>query len=430
MVLSILRWLGRNLGTLLMAFILALIVWISAVISADPNQEDVLDRPVAVEKIGLSPELLIMNNVPGQVRLTLDAPVSIWKELRADDNLVRSWLDLSGLGPGEYSLPVNVQITPRTARIVTQDPKNVDVILERLVTQTYSVTLEVKNRPALGYEAGATVFTPTQVTLSGAESLVFQVKEIHAILDIAGASQSISTSVPLRPLDANGRAVTGVSINPETLVVNKPVTLLRDYRNVIVRVDTAGQVANGYKLTNIVVTPSNVVVTSSDPNLLTQLPGYVETQPLSLDGAQDDLEAPLELNLPAGISVVNDQKVLVQVFISPIESNLTVTLPVDVIGLTPGLMAQVAPTTVDLILSGPLPVLDLLKASDIRVIVNVTGLEQGTYQLNPTVAVLPERVRIESILPSSLEVIIVVAPTPTETVTPIASPTPTQTPRP
>jgi hypothetical protein len=93
-------------------------------------------------------------------------------------------------------------------------------------------------------------------------------------------------------------------------------------------------------------------------------------------------------------------------------------------------MAQVAPTTVDLILSGPLPVLDLLKASDIRVIVNVTGLEQGTYQLNPTVAVLPERVRIESILPSSLEVIIVVAPTPTETVTPIASPTPTQTPRP
>ncbi len=50
MIISALRWLGRNLSTLLMAFILALIVWISAVISEDPNLEEVLQRPVRSKK--------------------------------------------------------------------------------------------------------------------------------------------------------------------------------------------------------------------------------------------------------------------------------------------------------------------------------------------------------------------------------------------
>ena len=44
MKLSPLRWLAKNLATLLLAFILALIVWVSAVTSADPNEQHVLWR--------------------------------------------------------------------------------------------------------------------------------------------------------------------------------------------------------------------------------------------------------------------------------------------------------------------------------------------------------------------------------------------------
>ena len=37
--MKILRWLAKNFGTLLTAFILAVIVWVSAVIASDPNEE-------------------------------------------------------------------------------------------------------------------------------------------------------------------------------------------------------------------------------------------------------------------------------------------------------------------------------------------------------------------------------------------------------
>jgi YbbR domain-containing protein len=425
-----LRWLGRNLSTLLMAFILALIVWVSAVISEDPNQEDVLQRPVPLERVGLDPGLLIIGNLPGQVTLTLNAPSSVWRELRNDEDLIQAWIDLSGLGPGEHALPVKVQVQRPTARVIEKDPEEVEVVLERLVTQTFSVTVDIGGTPTLGYEAGEAVYTPTQVTLSGAESLVAQVKEVRASLDISRASQTITASTPLRPLDPNGRIVTGVSLNPDTVVINQPIHLLGGFRNVIVKVITTGQLAEGYKLTNMDVTPPNVVVFSSNPELLDQLPGYVETQPLDLEGVQDYLEVPLDLNLPEGIAILNDRKVLVQVSIAPIESNLTVSLPVEVIGLSPGLAAQVAPNTVDVILSGPLPILDDLKPSAIRVIVDMNGKELGTYQLEPQVDFLPPRVRIESMLPSTLEVIVIVAPTPTVTASPLPDLTPTPTPAP
>jgi hypothetical protein len=43
----------------------------------------------------------------------------------------------------------------------------------------------------------------------------------------------------------------------------------------------------------------------------------------------------------------------------------------------------------------------------------VTGLDVGVYQRSPTVTFLPERVRTESVLPSTVEITIFLAPTPT-----------------
>ena len=65
--MKILRWLAKNFGTLLTAFILAVIVWVSAVMASDPNEEHVLARLVPIEIIGQDPNLQIMGEVPSTV---------------------------------------------------------------------------------------------------------------------------------------------------------------------------------------------------------------------------------------------------------------------------------------------------------------------------------------------------------------------------
>jgi YbbR domain-containing protein len=426
----ILRWLAKNLGTLLTALILAVIVWVSAVIASDPNEQHILDRPVQIEIVGQDPNLQIMGDVTRDVSLVLRAPSSVWNTLNDDPQSVRAWVDLSNLGPGTHDVPVQIQITPHLVRLISQDPQQLNITLDSIITQVFPINLIIKGEPPVGYEAQAPQLDPSEVTVTGPLSLVSMVKEIRVSLDITNATQTINRDMTPLILDNEGRVVTGISLTPDTVTISQPITLQGGYRYVIVRAVSAGQVANGYRLTNIFVTPVGVVVFSSNPQLVNNLPGYVETQPVDLTGKEDDFETLINLNLPDGISVVGDSKVLVQVSIAAIESSLAISLPVDIIGLAPGLEASSSPSVVDIILSGPIPVLNTLGPTDVRVVVDLTGYDVGTYQFIPDVNILPDRVQKVSMLPSTVEVTITVAPTPTQTITPNGTITPVQTPTP
>ena len=196
----------------------------------------------------------------------------------------------------------------------------------------------------------------------------------------------------------------------------------------VVKVVTVGRVAVGYKMTNVSVSPPNVVVFSTDPQLVNDLPSFIETEPLDITGADDDIEALLSLILPEGVSIVGDDKVLVLVNIAAIEGSIAISLPVTVIGLLPTYTAEVSPDSVDVILSGPIPELDAITPTDIRAVVDVNGLELGTSQVEVAVDVLLEGVWVETVLPATVEVVIGLATTPTPTLTPSLIPEITPTP--
>jgi YbbR domain-containing protein len=425
-----LRWLLKNLSTLLLAFVLAVIVWVSAVWAADPNETHVLARSIPIEFIGQSPTLQIFGNPQTNVTLTLNAPSSVWRTLNNDLESVRAWVDLTNLESGEYSLPVQIQIVPRLVRVVTQVPEDITVQLEPLITASFPVVLELSGLPPTGYEANRAVTDPEEVLVTGPQSLVSNVKEARLVLDITGKTETVDTTLQPTLVDAQGRPIDDLVVTPESVHVTVPIDLLGGYRYVIIRPVTVGLVANGYRLSNIYITPPGLVVFSSDPQLLEDLPGYVETKDIDLTNANDDFETLVELDLPEGVSAVGDPKVLIQVSIAAIESSLAVSVPVEAIGLIPGLQATVTPVVVDVILSGPVPLLNGLEPSDIRVKVDLTGFAEGNYQLLPVVDFLPEGVSIVSILPSTIDVTVSKAPTPTitptpgGTVTPAASPTP------
>jgi YbbR domain-containing protein len=121
--------------------------------------------------------------------------------------------------------------------------------------------------------------------------------------------------------------------------------------------------------------------------------------------------------------------VSVQIEIVPIEDSRPVAFrQVEVIGLELGLNADVSPATVDVILAGPLPVLNSLQPADVHVRVDVTGLAVGVYQLVPDVLVVEQGVTVQSILPGTVEVTITKATAGTPVITPTITPSITPTP--
>jgi YbbR domain-containing protein len=414
---SIWKAITRYLPSFILAFILAVAVWISAVTAADPVEERVYPQPVTVDIVGQDPRLVITSDLPPQVSITLSAPQSIWTRITNEQVAVRAVADLSGLKAGKYNVPITVQVGIRPVEVITYNPRSFSVTLEELTSRTLPIQFVAHGDPAVGFLAEASTLSQNTATISGPKSAVDRVSQVVAELDLTGATETINRSITIQALDAAGNPVTGVTITPDHVTAQQIITQRGGYRNVVVKVIVVGQVATGYRLTNITVSPPAVTVFSSNPQLVNYLPGYIETDALNLNNVKADFDTRLQLNLPQGISVVGDQSVLVQVGVAPIMGSLTFTgNRVVAQGLPSNLFATFSPETVDVILSGPLPVLDQLTTNNLQVFVDLSDVTQpGNYQRTPQVTLLVPDLTVESILPQTVEVTVTIGPPPTPT---------------
>ena len=161
-----LRWIGKNLNTFLLALMLAITVWVAAVNESDPNEVLEYPRPIELEIVGKNTDLIITNNYIKQVQLTLRAPRSVWADLESDEDSIKAVLDLSGYSVGEHSVAPQIQIGYQPVKIVSISPPSIDIVLEELVTETFPVNLQLSGQPSVGYQTGNASYTPREITLS------------------------------------------------------------------------------------------------------------------------------------------------------------------------------------------------------------------------------------------------------------------------
>ncbi len=424
------RWLLTNLPLALLAMLLAVLTWVTAAEEADPINTDRFLQVIPVEMNGLAEGMVIVGEVDAWTQVTIRAPESVWDGLSADD--FSASIDLTGLGVGTYHVPINVTISEERSpsELVLIEPQTVAVELQRRTARTVPVNVQVKGEPALAYSAQTTVVTPTAVTISGPGTYVSRVVETSVETSVQDAETDVEEVLALQPLDADGQVVPYVKVTPAVAHVRVPIEIKEDFRTLTVKPVREGLIAYGYTITGFSVYPESVTV-SGAPEIIAALPGFIETQPISVEGAQDDVVAHPPFNVPTDVALLPGQQVTVTYHVEAIQSSLTIEITPTLQNLASGFTATVSPETVEVFLSGPLPQLEAMQASDVRVVVELFELEADTYQIVPQV-VVPDGVTNHSILPSVVQVEIAVAPTatPTPTLTSRASDVVTPTPNP
>ncbi len=402
--MRILRWFTGNLGSMALAVVMAVTVWGVAVTSDDPDEVRTLPDSFQVEVTHLDGNL-VQRGASGQTAvITVRAPQSLWTQISADR--LRVVADLTGLTAGEHRVPLSVETDLQPLRVEEIYPAAIEVVLEPPASQTFPVQVRLTGTPAAGFAASAPRWTPLESTVAGSQSEVARVAAIVAELNVDGLRADVDREVALTARDAAGKAIDGVSLSPATAEVTLTLEQQGGYRDVVVKAVIRGQVKSGYRLTGISVFPPLVTLFSADPAAVARLPGYVETEPLDISGAQADVSGSLTLTLPAGVTAVGEPIIFVQVGVAAIEDSVTVTRDVRAQGLAPGLSARLSPASVDVILSGPVPLLKALRASDVEVYVDLSGLAPDSYQLQIAYRVLLEGVQVEALLPAQIAVTI------------------------
>lgn len=402
-----LRWIVKFLPTLFTALVLAIIVWVSAVSSADPNEEREYSAPIPITVLGLDPDLVVTGQYDDEVKVSIRAPRSVQERLAANPDAIHAYINLSGLKAGEHTLEPQIAIDLSPTRLTLVSPSEITLKLENILSKEVPVEIRQNGALPIGYTAGTPVLSQDSALVIGPESQVLKVEQVVASVDLSNIITSISRQVELKALDARGVIVTGINLNPTQVNVEIPITQLGGYRNVFVKIVTTGQIAQGFYLTGIMADPPNITIYSTDPELAANMPAFIETTPLNLNGAFESFEKDVSLNLPEGIVVVGDQQVTIKVNISAIQSSILLTgIQVEISNLGQGLKAALSPDRVDIYVSGPLYLLDKLNAADIIVTLDLANKTPGTYQLIPTVTLADSAINLDSILPASIEVVI------------------------
>lgn len=402
-----LRWIVKFLPTLFTALILAIIVWVSAVSSADPNEEREYSAPIPITVLGLDPDLVVTGQYDDEVKVSIRAPRSVQERLAANPDAIHAYINLSGLKAGEHTLEPQIAIDLSPTRVTLVSPSEITLKLENILSKEVPVEIRENGALPIGYTAGTPVLSQDSALVIGPESQVLKVEQVVASVDLSNIITSISRQVELKALDARGVIVSGINLNPTQVNVEIPITQLGGYRNVFVKIVTTGQIAQGFYLTGIMADPPNITIYSTDPELAANMPAFIETTPLNLNGAFESFEKDVSLNLPEGIVVVGDQQVTIKVNISAIQSSILLTgIQVEISNLGQGLKAALSPDRVDIYVSGPLYLLDKLNAADIIVTLDLANKTPGTYQLIPTVTLADSAINLDSILPASIEVVI------------------------
>lgn len=396
------QYLAEHVGSAILALLVAFAIWVAAINEQNPPREDFFPGDLPIEVVNQPSNLVLFQPIDRPVRVRIRASSSTWDRLQP--NSAHAFVDLADAPAGRREFDVQVKFTDPDVAILSVDPPRVSLRLEELRQKTFNVNVSVADSPPIGFNVGAPQVAPATVQLSGAQSLVDQVVEVVAIAQLRGAKSTVDAQTNLIARDAQGNTVQGVRISPAVVSVRVPVNQRIGFKDVSVKVETKGNVASGYWLSNIAVEPSTITVVGS-PARLDEIGGFISTEPIDLSDVRNSFLRVVNLRFPEGVSPVNTQSAQVTIDVSAITGGQTVQRQVTVRGVDTALHLGVSPETVDIILAGPLPVLQALKVEDVQVIIDLAGRTPGKYKVTPTV-VKPESLKVESVVPDTIEVVI------------------------
>ena len=319
----------------------------------------------------------------------------------------RATIDLSNVKPdGEpVNVPVRVTALDPDITIIDVTPRTIQVVLE--MSSSKEVPVRVERGPAPeGIDVGETTYEPETVTVRGAASAVALVVAAEVLVALDPQGFDVDREVEAHPVDANGEPVTGIDVEPATVHVQIPLFTDKDSRTLPVNPVISGAPAPGFRIARVEVNPATVTVEGDAEQLTTLI--QVDTAPVFVAGATQNVTQDVALAPPNGISPTSAGSVTVEVTISPITQTRTFSAGLRLDGQDDALSYSLSTTQVLLTVFGSVADLDQLEAGPLDVGLTVTGLGPGEHQVT-VVPKLPSGVKVVSIDPEQVTVTVTVA---------------------
>lgn len=374
------------------------------------------ENPVTTYKIKnipvelLNTDILTNSNlilVPGQdltISLTIKgANTNILLAKKEEDFKVVADLSAYALKSGEQKIPIEIRRSPDNVNVINSDNLFIKISLDELIEAKLPVNVNVTGKPKEGFFASAPMLSQNYANVVGGSKFVNIVKEILIEEDIQDQEADVVKTYKLKPVDAAGKEIKEVIVNPSHIDVKIPI---RKTKSVGVTVKTIGNLNPNYTLGSIRVLPERFDVTGSAA-ALNQLES-LNTEAIDLSKINSSTTLEARIMIPNGLSLVNggSGNGIVKVEIN-LEKVAQRNLSVDIkyINLDEKYEAKLNKEKVSLVVSGAEADINSLDLEKLTATVDLVNLVEGEHTI-PVKVSMPEGVNLISESPSNILVTI------------------------
>lgn len=313
------------------------------------------------------------------VTVEIDVPQASYS-LATNEN-VQVTLDVSSVRTaGTQEVPLKAATA--YGKVTRIYPSSITMTFEALDSRSIPVNVEMDGLEE-GYWYNCARVNPSQITISGATSLVQDISSVVVHADMSGRRSSFNTSCTIELMDGDGNIIPSSLLNRSASSVSISMEI---YPTKELEVSTAtddillGQVADGYIIEAITVQPRTITV-AADEELLDSLDNLV-IDPIEIDSPSQSFTRRASISGLSDFKYISSEQVYVNVQIAEETiSDWIEDVDLTFIGLSDGLVITEGRGRVAVHVTGPRSSIEALSAESLTVTVDLSGMEAGNYEL-------------------------------------------------
>jgi YbbR domain-containing protein len=331
------------------------------------------DLAVSLELHNLPRDLVILG-APESVEVRIAGSASQLSRLAPKN--VHAFVNLQGLHPGVYTLPVRAELPP-TFELREISPSEVSLRLVAMETRVFTPQVRVLGDFSEGVSLVREEVEPREVTVTAPKEVFEILSEVVAEVrprDLEMRENDTLYPVPLKPRGDFIRTPELVQITPGEVKVLFSLSRKVEKKLLPVSPVLVGEVSGDYRIGEVRISPEKVLLSGPMGSLEGIL--SLDTEPLDVSGMIRDGSYKLRVLLPPGEKIgVDPREVEVSLEIAPEMKEKTLrNVPLKVRGKSVYPSWEVLPPHVTVYLEGPQGALDLVTSETLEAFVDVTNL--------------------------------------------------------
>jgi YbbR domain-containing protein len=396
------KLINKDMTKRILSVMLALLLWFYVITEQNPDITKDITIPVRlINSVFLEESNMVMMNDPSSFKLTLKLKGKNKVLEKLNESTVEAVADMEGHRvKGDNFLDIKINGIPENVNILQKSAESLKVVLEPEISIQKSVQINIMGDPVKGMAAMTPTLVPNDVIIMGAESVVQKVRSVRVDVDVADATGEIKRILPVRVLDENGKNISSITIDPGYVEVSIPIASTKLVR---LEPELSGKPAEGYKINNVSVAPSEILIIGNSQVL--EGINSLKTEKIDIAGLADDVSKEVRLILPAGIEVQNaPEKFNVTVDIEKIMTSEITVGNFEYLNLAEDMKLDSIHGEVVVSLKGAESQLKT-SANNIKFYIDLKNAVEGNNFVDVS-WVVPEGIEVLSILPNQVSVVL------------------------